>query len=128
MSSEQIHECSKGWSDRCARSKGKRCTCRCGGHNHGTPNLSTIDTDDLTCAAFNVFGCEALCRLEEATGATECRWCQANLSNPTFGTEHSAGWDVPGIGTYWLYLVCGKCKYQWALWKLGLPRDWKPEP
>lgn len=28
-------QCGKGWSDRCARSKGKSCRCRCGGANHG---------------------------------------------------------------------------------------------
>lgn len=27
--------CSKGWSTRCALSKGRKCRCRCGGHNHG---------------------------------------------------------------------------------------------
>lgn len=28
-------ECGKGWSARCANSKGKKCRCRCGGSNHG---------------------------------------------------------------------------------------------
>lgn len=28
-------ECSKGWTNRCAASKGKTCTCACGGKNHG---------------------------------------------------------------------------------------------
>jgi len=28
-------QCSKGWGDRCAASKGKRCKCACGGANHG---------------------------------------------------------------------------------------------
>jgi len=27
--------CSKGWGTRCAGSKGKKCTCKCGGKNHG---------------------------------------------------------------------------------------------
>lgn len=27
--------CSKGWGARCASSKGKKCTCKCGGKNHG---------------------------------------------------------------------------------------------
>lgn len=27
--------CSKGWGDRCARSKGPKCRCQCGGVNHG---------------------------------------------------------------------------------------------
>lgn len=28
-------ECGKGWRARCAASKGAKCTCRCGGANHG---------------------------------------------------------------------------------------------
>ncbi|MBW7934068.1 MAG: hypothetical protein H3C62_10775 [Gemmatimonadaceae bacterium] len=27
--------CGRGWGGRCAASKGARCTCRCGGRNHG---------------------------------------------------------------------------------------------
>jgi len=37
---------------------------------------------------------------------------------------HDAGWKVKGIqGLHWLYIICPKCGYQWALHKLGLPRD-----
>lgn len=28
-------ECGRGWSGRCANSKGLKCRCRCGGANHG---------------------------------------------------------------------------------------------
>jgi uncharacterized protein DUF6166 len=28
-------QCGKGWADRCANSRGKSCSCRCGGRNHG---------------------------------------------------------------------------------------------
>lgn len=28
-------ECGKGWTNRCAAAKGKKCRCRCGGANHG---------------------------------------------------------------------------------------------
>jgi hypothetical protein len=28
-------ECSRGQATRCARSRGARCFCACGGHNHG---------------------------------------------------------------------------------------------
>lgn len=27
--------CSRGWAERCASSRGKHCTCQCGGQNHG---------------------------------------------------------------------------------------------
>jgi len=30
-----FHECSKGWDLRCMTAAGQRCTCRCGGVNHG---------------------------------------------------------------------------------------------
>lgn len=29
-------ECSKGWTKRCGKSRGKKCECKCGGQNHGT--------------------------------------------------------------------------------------------
>ncbi len=34
--------CSKGWSKRCADAKRMKCTCRCGGENHGKLNQLTI--------------------------------------------------------------------------------------
>ena len=33
----QAYICSRGWSARCARSKGPKCGCQCRGHNHGNP-------------------------------------------------------------------------------------------
>jgi hypothetical protein len=29
-------ECGRGWADRCRTATGSKCTCRCGGANHGT--------------------------------------------------------------------------------------------
>jgi hypothetical protein len=38
--------------------------------------------------------------------------------------DHPAGWNVKGFQKpQWLYLTCSKCGYQWALWKLGVPRE-----
>jgi len=81
---------------------------------------------DFTCAAFDVFGMEALRRMQAERRNTDCRWCQADLNLPTYGAPHDGGWNVPGMGLNWLWLHCDKCGYDWALWKLGLPRDWKP--
>lgn len=44
--------CSRGWSNRCPSAKGKRCTCKCGGENHGkahqgTATLPTETGDNL---------------------------------------------------------------------------------
>lgn len=30
------NQCSRGWANRCPRAKSKKCTCACGGANHGT--------------------------------------------------------------------------------------------
>lgn len=36
---------------------------------------------------------------------------------------HNGGWIVEGFqDKQWLYVTCPKCGYQWALWKLGIPR------
>jgi len=42
------------------------------------------------------------------------------------GYRHADGWPITwGDMTvkFWLYVTCPKCKYEWALWKLGVPRD-----
>lgn len=37
---------------------------------------------------------------------------------------HDGGWDVDGFPhKLWLYIVCPKCHYQSALWKIGIPRQ-----
>ena len=35
---------------------------------------------------------------------------------------HDGGWDIGYKRRQWLYVTCPNCEYQWALWKLGLPR------
>jgi len=43
-----------------------------------------------------------------------------------WGYRHADGWPITwGEQTlkFWLYVTCPKCKYEWALWKLGVPRD-----
>jgi len=55
---------------------------------------------------------------------TKCRWCHADLSNqPIEHYDHEGDWEVKGFKEkQWLYVTCPKCKYQWALWKLGVSR------
>lgn len=36
-------KCGKGWSERCAASKGKQCKCACGGRNHGKQHSEEKD-------------------------------------------------------------------------------------
>lgn len=43
---------------------------------------------------------------------------------PIRGYPHSGGWRVEGYKKrLWLYVTCPNCKYQWAIWKLGVPRN-----
>lgn len=53
-----------------------------------------------------------------------CRWCNTPLDNvPIQSYPHGDGWEVKEYPyKMWLYVECPKCKYQWALWKLGIPR------
>jgi len=53
-----------------------------------------------------------------------CRWCGCDLSDQEVKHyPHKAGWEVEGFEEkQWLYVVCPCCNYQWALWKLGIPR------
>lgn len=63
---------------------------------------------------------------EQIKGKT-CRWCGEELPNEPEDIEyypHSGGWTVDGFKEkLWLYVTCIKCKYQWALWKIGVPRE-----
>ena len=56
-----------------------------------------------------------------------CRWCDDKVSlidSPIEHYDHSGGWNVKGFPVkQWLYIVCPKCGYQWALWKLGVSRN-----
>jgi len=56
---------------------------------------------------------------------THCRDCgHALLSSPIQTYPHDAGWTVQGYEEkQWLYITCPGCGYEWALWKLGVPRD-----
>jgi hypothetical protein len=48
-------ECSKGWNKRCAASKGKRCTCECGGENHGKGHQHDTDKQSEVGLSGDVF-------------------------------------------------------------------------
>lgn len=54
--------------------------------------------------------------------------CTCGMELPTHHSaihmyDHDSGWPVEGYKErQWLYIVCPRCGYQWALWKLGVPR------
>lgn len=57
---------------------------------------------------------------------TACKWCGNTLPTGPENIQnynHDDGWEVVGFHhRQWLYIECSICKYQWALWKLGVPR------
>lgn len=55
-----------------------------------------------------------------------CMFCQCPGldKQPIRAYSHESGWEVEGYHRrQWLYVTCPKCEYDWALWKLGVPRD-----
>jgi hypothetical protein len=43
---------------------------------------------------------------------------------PIQAYPHDGGWKVKGSpGLWWVYIVCPECEYEWAIYKLGVPRD-----
>ena len=56
-----------------------------------------------------------------------CRWCLAPLPAVVQSYPHDGGRPVEGMdGLQWLSVHCDRCEYDWALWKLGIPRPHKP--
>lgn len=55
----------------------------------------------------------------------ECKWCGESLeTEPVEMYTHDDGWTVDGEHfKKWLYIECPECGYEWALWKLGIPRE-----
>lgn len=106
----------------CFYAKEHKCTCRCGGRYHGVgAGLQKLDR-------FNgdtVLSESQAQPFKNQIQITSCRWCGADLSEePIRAYPHSAGWTVLGFEEpQWLYIVCPRCGYQWALWKLGFPRS-----
>lgn len=54
----------------------------------------------------------------------KCRWCGAKLNTDKIEMyPRSDGWTVDGLASkQWLYVTCEECRYNWALWELGVPR------
>lgn len=56
---------------------------------------------------------------------TECKFCGYRELDqlPIEFYEHDGGWWLTDFTKkQWLYITCPKCGYEWALWKLGVPR------
>jgi len=56
-----------------------------------------------------------------------CRWCFTPLPDEIQHYPHASGWEVEDSNGFvtrlWLYVTCSTCGYDWALWKLGIPRE-----
>jgi len=58
----------------------------------------------------------------EAVTPKTCKICNGSLGLIEH-YDHDGGWLVDGFEKkQWLYRTCFKCGYQWAIWKLGVPR------
>lgn len=49
--------------------------------------------------------------------------CGFPIQGPLYGYAHSGGWKIRGkTFRVWLYFRCPGCRYEWAIWKLGIGR------
>ena len=110
------------WQDICCEAcwnaREKKCTCHCGGIYHGEGLKREENYGDKIIADGLVQ------HYLEQISDFRCRWCGADMKGESVhGYEHVGGWVVHGYDEkQWLYIVCPKCHYQWALWKLGVTR------
>jgi len=78
------------------------------------------------------FGCKIATeihkKIHDAKYGRQVCTCGGDLTKRDIeGYPHGDGWNVyradgTRIGKFWLYIVCPKCGYEWALWKLGVDR------
>lgn len=62
---------------------------------------------------------ESMRKITRAVGVRRCHCGEELFGVLTF--DHSGGVDIPGFGEpQWLFLHCEKCKYDTAIWKLGV--------
>ena len=114
----------KACCTRCYYATQERCTCKCGGayHGQGRTRIVTVDTGDPTLP----FQEEQLVNAAIPNEKDVCSDCELRLRSEIYYFPHSAGWIVQGINNnepVWLYKICPKCHYQWAISKLGVARE-----
>lgn len=64
----------------------------------------------------------ALAPYQEAAEKKVCRWCKAPLVGKIEFYAHAGGYSVKGgVQKLWIYTVCPRCDYSWAMQKLGIP-------
>lgn len=72
------------------------------------------------------FMCERVPTLKEyraQVGGAVCRWDGTKLAEDVDTYPHHGGWRVDGmVEKQWLSIQCPRCKYDWSLDKLGVPR------
>jgi hypothetical protein len=101
----------------CFYATGEKCVCSCGGVFHGIGTQTEKEDWTLNPEQSKPF----YDKIKDYT----CSFCGSSLKGvPISYYPHDAGWTVSGlVGKFWLYLVCPKCGYQWALWKLGVKKE-----
>lgn len=118
----------KPWEKVCCKAcwfaVGKECVCKCGGRYHGKGiQRSLIDHED-----YHVLSEDQAKPFWEQMRVSRCKYCENDLTGLPIQYFNSinayrAGWIVEGLPhKVWLFIVCPNCKYQWALWKLGVSR------
>jgi hypothetical protein len=103
---------------RCYTATKEKCVCRCGGSLHGVGTEES--RGDNIPGAFILSPDERLKKVKTLEDPLKCHWCLTDLSNENIKAyPHNGGLELEGrSGLFWLYIICPKCGYEWALWKL----------
>jgi hypothetical protein len=110
-------------TESCYTAQHKRCKCRCNGVFHGMGGVGINGGDhvdpEITASLARKY------RVAFRINVCDCGF-NSLKDLPLRYYPHSAGWNVQGLGSVWLYVQCPQCHYQWALWKLGVDRNFTP--
>lgn len=131
------NELNKVCCEACYNAIGPDCDCRCHGAYHGLGNLNNPKKPNKPKRKVNMaLGPEDIFLTEEQAAPFRfqirdrecCRNAfhdETNLKDePIRAYPHSDGWKIQGLpGSWWLFIKCPSCGYDWSIWKLGVERD-----
>lgn len=122
----------------CYYAEGPDCDCQCHGAYHGLGRVNKRDNAKPKRTVNMALGPEDIFLTDSQAAPFKTQYREGEAcaypheevllkKEPIRGYPHENGWKVQGLeGTWWLYVKCPLCGYDWSIWKLGVDRAFDP--